>query len=87
VPFYPRLAHYDAKLSFIEIGTVISLNPAGAIAFSFVCDNVIAKIGRKKGIQTGLLIQATVTILFGCLNFITDSSSLFYFVSIVSRFF
>ncbi|CAK80851.1 unnamed protein product (macronuclear) [Paramecium tetraurelia] len=86
-PFYPGLAADKAGLTYSQIGLVFSINPLGSILFSFVIGSFIQVWGRKKCLMIALVVQSSVQILFGCLNFMTDNKALFFSMSLISRFF
>lgn len=85
-PFYPELANHEAGLTYSQIGTVVAMNPAGAILFSFVCSRVIARLGRRNALITGLLLQGSATIGVGALPYLAHHQAAFLWVSLAYRF-
>jgi len=82
-PFYPDLAKLRG-LDEIDVGYIFAVYCLGSLIVGILTGKMMKFWGRKKILFVGLLLQASVNILQGCLILIKNQS-IFFWISILSR--
>jgi len=82
-PFYPQHAK-EKGVSQTIIGVIFSASPVGSFLLSFFFGKHMVKIGRKRLMAIGIVLEAIAVISFGFIDFITNRE-VFIGISYVTR--
>lgn len=83
-PFYPEMAQTEKGLSSGIIGIILSSFSVTYVFTSYFVGNYIAKIGRRKTLYIGIILQGICMIGFGALIWIPNKM-LFIILSFTFR--
>ena len=74
-PFYPSVAKNERGMSSSIVGVVMSLFSVSFVLTSFLIGTRLGRIGRRRSMYIGIIIQSASIVGFGCLIWVKDKTT------------